>query len=109
MAKKTTQKLTTPIIKEPDKVITREDVVSLAKEKGYTGNESLYELQAWIRIKFGLHLEIFFSLFHGKFSINNYFIDIVKKKRIDWDYKAVNYESYDDALIVALYNILKLI
>ena len=110
MAKKTTTKKVTEVPKIDDKVIiTKDDVFRLAKEKKYTGMESLYELQAWIRLNFGLHAEIFYSLFHKKFAINNYFINIIKGDRVSWDYKSINYDSYDDALIVALYNLLNLI
>ena len=88
--------------------ITKEILLELAKQKGYSG-ESLYELENWIRKKFGLHAEIFYSMFHKKFSINNYFIDLFHGKKIEWDYKSINYESYDNALIIALYNMLNLV
>lgn len=107
MAKKTTK--IAPAIKTTEEVkVTSEDVLKLALEKGYKG-DSLYDLQGWIMKKYFLHAEIFYSMFHHKFSINNFFIDLAHGKKVDWNYSSKNYESYDDALIVALYNMLILI
>lgn len=108
MAKKT-QKLTPPPKISEEVVVTKEDIYSLAKSKGYTDNDSIYEIQAWIRKKFGIHAEIFYSMFHKKFSINNYFVDVVNGKKIEWNYTSKNYDSHDDALIFALFNILNII
>ena len=105
MAKKS-QKITAPVVKKEEILVTWEDVLSMAKAKGYPGIESMYELQAWIRKTFGLHAEIFYSMFHKKFSINNYFVNVTKGDKVSWDYKSTNYESYDDALLIALYNML---
>lgn len=106
MAKKVTK--TTPIIKQDSELQpTKLDILTLSKELGCT-YESLYDIQAWLRNKFNIHAEIFYSLFHKKWAINNYFVDTIKGNRITWDYKGVFYQEYDDALIVALYNILKL-
>ena len=109
MAKKSA-KITTPVVKEEEKVITWLNVLTMANEIGYLDNEpNLYSLQAWIRKKFNLHAEIFYSMFHKKFSINNYFINLVKGEKVNWDYKPINYELYDEALLVALYNMLLLL
>lgn len=108
MAKKNT-KVTAPVVTSEEKVVTWEEVLTMAKDKGYPGIESMYELQAWVRVKFSLHPEIFYSMFHKKFSINNYFVNVAKGSKVNWDYKPINYESYDDALLVALYNMLLLV
>jgi hypothetical protein len=69
---------------------------------------SLVELQEWIRNKFGLHAEIFYSMFHKKWSVNNYFIDISKGKKVEWPYTFKMYDTHDGALVVALYHLLNL-
>ena len=103
MAKKITKQIT----QEPKKeVITWEDILKLAKEKSYSGLEDIYYIQEWLRKTHGLHGEIFYSLFHKKWSINNYFINIFRGERINWDYKPINYDSYDDALLITVYNLL---
>lgn len=85
--------------------ITQEMVLKLAAEKGCIEN-NLSLIHDWIRDKFGLHAEIFYSLFHKKWSINNYFVNITRGERVPWDYTSKNYESHTDALIVALYHLL---
>lgn len=102
------KKITKPVVKtqEPLAKIEKEDVLSLAKELGYTDIDSMYVIEGWIRIKFSLHGEIFYSMFHKKFSINNYFIDLSKGKKIEWDYKSIQYDTHIEALIVMLYNML---
>jgi len=101
------KKITKPVIKtEEFPLLNKEDILKLAKEQGYKGLDSIYEVQAWVRVKYSLHAELFYSMFHKKFSINNYFIDLSNGKKVDWDYKSTMYDSYDDALIIALYNLL---
>lgn len=102
------KKINKPVIKTEEVLISLEDVKKLAKELNCP-NESIYDIQAWIRKKFNLHAEIFYSMFHKKFSINNYFIDLSNGKKIEWNYKSTMYDSYDEALIVALYNLLILV
>lgn len=107
MAKKSTK--ITPVVKTIEEVeITSKKVLELAFEKGYKGT-SLYDLEDWIRKTSFLHAEIFYSMFHHKFAINNYFIDLAHGKKIDWNYTSKNYETYDEALLVKLYNLLILI
>lgn len=105
------KKVTKPVVKtvEDYPPITSEDIIKIAKEQGYLGIDSLYEIRGWISTKFFLHGEIFYSMFHKKFSINNYFINSVEGKKVDWDWKSVNYNSHVDALIVMLYNMLLII
>ena len=104
MAKKLTKK---EIVELPKKeIITLQDVLQLAKDKGYTGEEYLCFIQDWIRNNHGLHGEIFYSLYHKKWSINNYFVNIIKGERISWDYKSINYDTYNDTLLVLIYNLL---
>jgi len=102
------KKITKPVVKKQDPVakIEKEHVLSLAKELGYTDINSMYVIEGWIRTKFSLHGEIFYSMFHKKFSINNYFIDLSKGKKIEWDYKSIQYDSHIDALVDMLYNML---
>lgn len=103
------KKITKPVIKTDIEIkVTISDILALAKECGCT-KESIYDIQAWIRTKHGLHAELFYSMFHNKFSINNYFIDLSNGKKVEWDYKPTMYASYDEALIIALYNLLILI
>jgi hypothetical protein len=101
------KKITKAVIKtEESPLLTKADILQIAKNQGYKGLDSIYEVQAWIRVKYTLHAELFYSMFHKKFSINNYFIDLSNGKKLDWDYKSTMYNSYDEALIIALYNLL---
>lgn len=77
-------------------------IFELAKEKGYQGEEKLQEIEIWIRNKKHIHCEIFFSMFHKKWSLNNYLIDLKKLKKIEFDSKTIFYEEYDDALEKAI-------
>ena len=88
--------------------MTSEEILKLAKEKGYNGPDSLYELQGWIHNKHSLHAEIFFSMYHKTWSVNNYFIDLKKLKRISWDCGRT-FVNHIDALKEALENMLELI
>lgn len=67
---------------------------------------SLYNLRAYIRTNYSIHLEIFYSLFHNKWSVNNYIIDTKKGKRAVYKFDVKSFDSYDDALE---YNILILL
>jgi hypothetical protein len=78
-----------------------------AKEKGYSGNKSLTEIQDWLRIDKNIYCEIFFSMYHKKWSINNYFIDLKKLKKINWDYTSQKFDDFDEALILAIDEMLK--
>jgi len=104
MAKKTIK--TVVKTTEATPLLKKEDIFLLAKQQGYTGIESLYEIQGWFLTKYHLYGEIFYSMFHKKFSINNYFIDLSKGKKIEWDYKSIQYDSHIDALVDMLYNML---
>lgn len=79
-----------------------EEIYKLAVEKGYTGNKTLPELEWWLREKKLLHCEIFFSMFHKKWALNNYLIDLKKFKKIELEGKAINYETYSEALLTAI-------
>lgn len=104
------KKITKSIVKttEPTPELKKEDVLLKARSQGYLGKDSLYELQEWIMNKHFLYGEIFYSMFHKKFSINNYFVDIAHGKKIDWDYKSVQYGTHSEAQVVMLYNMLLL-
>jgi len=105
MAKKSTKKVTTVEISRKE-VISFDEVISIAKNNGYEGGENLFLIQEWIRNKYNLHGEIFYSLFHKKWSINNYFVNTLKGERVNWDYKSINYDTYNDALLILIYNLL---
>ena len=106
MAKKQPTIIKDQIIPE----VTTKDIFDISKNKGYTGEDSIYLIQVWIRNIHHLHGEVFYSIFHKKWGINNFFVNIVKGDRIPWEnYKSVNYDSYDDALVILLYNLLSLI
>lgn len=102
------KKVTKPVIKTTEEYpeIKKQDVLKLAVEQGYSGIDSLHELRGWLSTKYSLHGEIFYSMFHKKFSINNYFINSSEGKKVDWDWKSVNYSSHTEALIIMLYNML---
>jgi hypothetical protein len=46
-------------------------------------------------------------MFHKKWSVNNYFINTKKSKKIEWDSKGEMFEDYYDALKLAIENMLK--
>lgn len=104
------KKITKPVVKLQEEIrIEQKDVLLLAKELGYDNLDSMHLIEAWIRSKFSIHGEIFYSMFHKKFSINNYFIDLSKGKKVEWDYKAAQYDTHIEALVVMLYNMLILL
>ena len=84
------------------------EVFIIAKEKGYTGDNSLVSLEWWLRLKKLIHCEIFYSTFHKSWYINNYFLDLKKMKRIDHDLPSKKFENYTDALEYAITEMLKL-
>ena len=96
------------VVKEIIKEITPDKVITLAKEKGCK-EENLLLIQDWIRTNHGLYGELFYSLFHKKWSVNNYFINLTKGERISWNYTGANFDDYNDALSVILFNLLNLI
>ena len=102
------KKITKPVVRtvEDTPKLKKEDIFRIAKEQGYIGIESLYEIQGWFLKKFYLYGEIFYSMFHKKFSINNYFVDYAHGKKVEWDYKSAPHDTYEDALMVVLYNML---
>ena len=71
-------------------------------EKGYLGDNSLSSIEWWLRDVKHIHCEIFFSMFHKKWFINNYLIDLKKQKKIELNLKEVKFESYPDALEFAI-------
>lgn len=85
-----------------------EELFKLAKEKGYDGPDSLH-LQEWFRRKHNLHPEIFFSKFTKKWAVNSFFINLKKAKTVKWDYTSEAFFDYDDALLLALKGMIKLI
>jgi hypothetical protein len=74
------------------------ELLELAKLKGYDGEDKTSDIQEWLRTKKGLHPEIFFSTYHEKWQINNFFIDVRKNKKIDRkNTKVILYVSYEEA------------
>ena len=87
-----------------------EKIYNIAKEKGYSGEESLEHLQSWIRKNYHLHPEIYFSKFHKVWSVNNFFINIKKGKSIAWkEFKENKSDTYEESLELALRELLKII
>lgn len=87
-----------------------ENLYEIAREKGYSGEESLEKLQSWIRQKHYLHPEIYFSKFHKVWFVNNFFINVKKGKSIPWkEYYDNKFDSYEEAMKLALRELLKII
>ena len=74
--------------------------------KGYLGENCLSSIELWLRDIKQIHCEIFFSMFHKKWFINNYFIDLKKLKKIEHGLKETRFESYNDALEFAIQQML---
>ena len=87
-----------------------EELLTLARTKGYDGESKISDLQEWLRISKGIHPEIFFSTYHEKWQINNFFVDIRKNKKIDRkSVKIKMFFSYEEAREEAIREILNLI
>lgn len=80
----------------------KNNIIEKFTEKGYLGDFSLKSVEWWLRDEKHIHCEIFFSMFHKKWSINNYFIDLRKFKKIDHELKEIKFESYNEALEYAV-------
>lgn len=74
----------------------------LAKSKGYLKENSLMHLEWWLREEKNIHCEIFLSMFHKKWAINNYLIDLKKLKKIELTGKLPQFETYPLALKFAI-------
>ena len=55
------------------------------KAKGYSGKNDLGQILTWLRNKKKLHIEVYFSLFHKKWILNNSYVDLKGTKRIPWE------------------------
>lgn len=85
------------------------ELLELAKLKGYEGEGKASDIQEWLRIKKGLHPEVFFSTYHEKWQINNFFIDVKKNKKVDRkNTKVILYVSYEEAREAILKELLNL-
>jgi hypothetical protein len=68
------------------------------------------QLEDWIAEQHHLRAEIFYSMFHKKWSVNNYFVDTKKGKKVyPKDEIKGKFDSYDDAREAALIELFKLI
>lgn len=94
--------------KVKDKIDPSELIV-VAKSKGYNNLDSLVLLQDWLRTKHYLYTEIFFSMFHKKWSLNNYILDLKAAKKVERPTKVIFYDDYNDALCQAIDEMLQLI
>ena len=94
--------------KVKDKIDPSELIV-VAKSKGYDNLDSLVLLQDWLRTKHYLYTEIFFSMFHKKWSLNNYILYLKAAKKIERPTKVIFYDDYNDALCQAIDEMLQLI
>jgi hypothetical protein len=84
------------------------EIFKLAKEKGYKGENSLFLIQEWVLEEHNLFIEIFFSMFHKKWSINNYALDTKKRKKINISATSTFYNDYKETLGKALLILLNL-
>jgi hypothetical protein len=83
------------------------DIFNLAKLKGYEGENKIQDIQEWLRIKKYIHPEIFFSTYHSKFQINNFFVDVKKNKKINRKETRIQmFTSFEDARDCAIEEIL---
>jgi len=80
-----------------------------AKEKGYKGEDYLPSILEWIRVEKNLYAEIFYSFFHKKWSINSYFIDLSKLKKVERNQKMIYYFTYLETLRQTIDEMLNLI
>lgn len=85
----------------------KSEVFNAAKEKGYIGENILSLVEDWLRKDKQIHCEIFFSMFHKKWSINNYFIDMNKLKKIDHGCKTTYFETYEEVQVFSISEMLK--
>lgn len=85
----------------------KEEIYELAKTKGYSGENSIIPLEWWLRDEKFLHCEIFFSMFHKTWSINNYIIDLKKLKKIEINEKFLQFENYPKALLHSIETMIK--
>ena len=88
-------------------MIVTNEIFELAKTKGYTGTNSIVILEWWLREEKLLHWEIFFSMFHKMWYVNNYLIDLKKAKKIDYPNKIPQFETYPLALKFAVEEMIK--
>lgn len=87
-----------------------EELFKLSRVKGYEGELKIPDIQEWLRKEKGIHPEIFFSTYHEKWQINNFFVDVKKNKKIDRKQSKVQmFLSYEDARESAIKEILTLI
>lgn len=84
------------------------EILTLAKEKGFTGG-SIYDLYAWIIKTKSVYAPIYYSLFHKSWQINNYFVNLKNSKNIPWEYKDIKYSTYEEALMSVLNPLLNII
>lgn len=70
---------------------------------------TLSQIADLIHDKYHLRAEIFYSMFHKKWSVNNYFVDTKKGKKV---YPTGNisakFDDYYDALELAIWELLKI-
>lgn len=84
-----------------------EKIFNIAKDMGYSGEDNPCLIEDWLRTSKNIHAELFFSMFHKKWSINNYFIDLKKLKKIDRNAKSIMYETYGEAQEVSIREMLE--
>lgn len=73
-------------------------------------NTSLMLLHEYIILEYGLYAEIFYSMYFKKWSVNNYFVDYRKGKKIlPKGNLSIKFDDYFDALELAIWEMLKLI
>ena len=71
--------------------------------------DNLYELQEYIRNEKQLHIDIYLGSKSFLWEINNNIIQLGKKKKIKYTGPTNNYVTYEQALDVALIELVKLL
>ena len=88
-------------------MVIANEIYELARTKGYTEANSIVILEWWLRDVKNVHWEIFFSMFHKKWSVNNYFIDLKKEKKVEYNEKIPQFDTYPLALKFAVEEMIK--
>lgn len=78
-----------------------EELLKKTKELG-CNETSLVAIREWLRVNKGVYLELFYSMFHKTWSVNNYVIDLKKGKKASNVFAVKSFDNYADALLYSL-------
>jgi len=79
---------------------------------GYKGAINPFAIHAWLIIEKKVFAEVYFSLFHKQWSIQNYLVDVKKAQRMPWtdgkldSYKFDTYKSALEFAVLSTINML---